>query len=486
MLYFMNFILTYKKTSLFILGLLSATLFAPVNFLPVGFVTFPILLILVDKESPRKAFYLGWVFAFGHFAAGLYWISISLFVDISRFWWLLPFSISLIPAALALYVALCCFFYCKISNQLRLDSKIVKILLFSSIWVVFEILRSLLFSGLPWNLLGYSLFFWDIIPQIASKVSIYGLTFISLIFFTIPYFFYQNDLKNINNIIYLALCLTLVVFLIIFGYLQMNYEQNSVKKSIKVRLIQPNTKQTDKWSQEERYNSFVKNIEYSKGDFMEKSGQKPDYIIWSEAAVPYILKDDRKFLLNEMVEIIPKDSLLITGAMRAQYDKNNKIKQIWNSIFIINHNAKITNFYDKSHLVPFGEYIPLSQFLPFLSKITYGSLDFSSGKGNKTINLGSDISFSPLICYEIIFPWKIIDNNTKPDFIINITNDAWFGKSSGPYQHLNMARMRAIENQMPVIRVANSGITAIIDKNGRLLKKIDLSKDGKLDFILEF
>lgn len=109
-LYFMNLILTYKKTSLFILGLLSATMFAPVNFLPIGFVTFSILLILVDKESPRKAFYLGWIFAFGHFSAGLYWISISLFVDISRFWWLLPFSISLIPAALAIYTALCCFF----------------------------------------------------------------------------------------------------------------------------------------------------------------------------------------------------------------------------------------------------------------------------------------------------------------------------------------------------------------------------------------
>ena len=149
----------------------------------------------------------------------------------------------------------------------------------------FEILRSLLFSGLPWNLLGYSLFFWDIIPQIASKISIYGLTFISLIFFTIPYFFLHKTISKILKILFiLALCLTLMVFLIIFGYVQMSYEQNSVKKSIKVRLIQPNTKQIDKWSQEERYNSFVKNIEYSKGDFMEKSGQKPDYIIWSEAA----------------------------------------------------------------------------------------------------------------------------------------------------------------------------------------------------------
>ncbi|MDB2550575.1 apolipoprotein N-acyltransferase [Rickettsiales bacterium] len=484
----MKFIVNYQKTCLFILGLLTALLFAPIGFFPIGFLAFSVLLILLDGrrvKNAREAFYLGWFFAFGHFAAGLYWISISLFVDIAQFWWLLPFSLSLIPAALALYVALCCYFYCKIIDKFAIKDKIIKIFLFACLWIIFEILRSILFSGLPWNLLGYSLFFWNLMPQIASKIGIYGLSFVAIIFFTIPYFCYKNDFTKLKNKIYLLFCAILLIFIVIFGHLQIN-SGNKQLKSIKIRLIQPNIKQEDKWSKEERYNSFLKNITYSRGDFDNREGQKPDYIIWSEASTPYVLGNENKFLLNKISEAIPKGSKLITGALRAGYDKDNKLKQIWNSLFVINSDAKIINFYDKSHLVPFGEYIPLSQFLPFLSKITYGSLDFSSGGGNKTIQLSDDISFSPLICYEIIFPWKVFDHDNKPDFIINITNDAWFGVSSGPYQHLNMARMRAIENQIPVIRVANSGVTAIIDKNGQIIKKIDLGQEGRLDFELKF
>ena len=480
----MKFIFIYQKTTLLILGLLSALLFGPINFFPIGFFAFPILLILIDQNTAKKAFYLGWFFAFGHFAAGLYWISISLFVDIAHFWWLLPFSLSLIPAALAIYMALCCYFYRKITIKFQIEDKIIKILLFSIIWVIFEILRSILFSGLPWNLLGYSLFFWDLIPQIGSKIGIYGLSFIALIFLTIPYFFYQNSLKKTKNILYLLFSIILLIFMIIFGHFQINSDHKE-KKSVKIRLVQPNIKQEDKWSLEERFNSFLKNITYSKGDFMGKSGEKADYIIWSEASVPYILGNGSK-LLNKIAEIIPENSLLVTGALRADFNKNNDLKKVWNSIFVINSKAKITNFYDKSHLVPFGEYIPFSKFLPFLSKITYGSLDFSSGQGNKTIMLNNNLSFSPLICYEIIFPWKVINQNNRPDFMINITNDAWFGNSSGPYQHLDMARMRAIENQMPVIMVANTGITAIIDRKGRIAKKIDLNDEGRLDFILKF
>lgn len=478
-----NFISSYQKISLFILGLLSALLFAPINFFPIGFLAFSIVLILIDKEKPRKSFYLGWFFAFGHFAAGLYWISISLFVDIAHFWWLLPFSLSLIPATLALYLALCCYFYRQICDKFQIKDKIIKIFLFSFLWLIFEILRSILFSGLPWNLLGYSFFFWDLMPQIASKITVYGLSFLAILFFSIPYFCYQNNLKNKKNLIFLIFCSILLIFIIIFGYFQINSGQNHSKLA-KIRLIQPNIKQEDKWNEESRYNSFLKNITLSRGNFMSQKGQKPDYIIWSEASIPYILGNDRKLLLNKIATIIPENSLLITGAPRAKYDKNYQIEKIWNSIFVINSDAQIINFYDKSHLVPFGEYIPFSGFLPFLSKITYGSLDFSSGNGNKTIKLSKNTSFSPLICYEIIFPWKIIDQNNRPDFIINITNDAWFGKSSGPFQHLDMARMRAIENKIAVIRVANSGITAIIDKNGRVIKKIPLNDEGRLDFEL--
>ena len=174
-----------------------------------------------------------------------------------------------------------------------------------------------------------------------------------------------------------------------------------------------------------------------------------------------------------------KDKILITGAIRGEV-KNNTLDKMFNSIFII-QNGKILNYYDKSILVPFGEFIPFSKYLPFVKKITQGSMEFSKGSGNQTINIDG-LKVSPIICYEVIFPNNIIDKNNRPDIIVNLTNDGWFGNSSGPYQHLIATKFRAIENQLPIVRVSNSGITAYINEYGVITKKISLSKTGILDY----
>ena len=170
--------------------------------------------------------------------------------------------------------------------------------------------------------------------------------------------------------------------------------------------------------------------------------------------------------------------MLISGGVRGKIE-NNKLKQVQNSIFIFQNN-KILDYYDKTILVPFGEYIPFKKFLPFIEKITHGTIDFSKGKQNKTIEIDG-LKISPIVCYEVIFPNRVIDKNNKPDIIINLTNDGWFGTSSGPYQHLVATKFRAIENNLPIIRVSNSGITAYIDNYGRIIKKIKLHKVDFLD-----
>ena len=200
-----------------------------------------------------------------------------------------------------------------------------------------------------------------------------------------------------------------------------------------------------------------------------------DIIIWAESSIPYLMTQYSK--LNQNFEQL-NEKILITGAIRASI-KNREIEELWNSIFIFK-NGNILDYYDKNILVPFGEYIPFSKYLPFIKKLTNGNIEFSKGNGNKTINI-NNIKISPIICYEIVFPQNVIDKKNPPDLIVNLTNDGWFGNSSGPYQHLNIAKFRAVENKIPIIRVSNSGISAYIDEYGRIQQKIPLDISKTLD-----
>ena len=251
----------------------------------------------------------------------------------------------------------------------------------------------------------------------------------------------------------------------------------------KFRLVQPAIEQKDKWNADSRYDSFLENIRLSKQDGFEKI----NYVIWSESAVPYVLNPKTSYgFLNSIASATSENGFVITGALRAKFkndeDVDKKLDKIWNTIFVIDNQAKIVNSYDKNHLVPFGEYIPFADLFPFISKITDGGVNFSSGNGIKTIKLGrNNPSFSPLICYEAIFPNNIIDKKRPPQFLLNLTNDAWFGSSSGPYQHFDMVRMRSIEYGLPIIRVANSGISGLINPVGQVVASIPLNEKGIID-----
>lgn len=457
----------------FVVGGVGALSFAPFNFFLAAIFSFCALYFLLEKVDydSKQTFWLGFFFGFGYFLAGIYWIAISLLVDVVKFAWLIPFALSLIPSALAFYVAFTCLIYQKICKRFNFEEEYQKIIIFAIIFTVLEILRCYLFTGFAWNLLGYSLFFDEYFVQSANIFGVYGLGFFALLFAFSPVLLIRKTKANLLFFSFLAF-LFVVNFIYGFSFIKNN---KLVEKSEEIRIVQGNIKQDLKWNPRKKFMNFKKHIDIS--NFESKNGLK--VIIWPETAVPYAVGLDKN--LNKMLaDVATKDSFLVTGALRLEIGKNiYDVKKAYNSVFFVDEKAQMKH-YDKHHLVPFGEYVPLQKFFPFIKKITAGGDGFSSGKGPKTIEM-KGLKISPLLCYEVIFPDKIIDEKNRPDLLVNVTNDAWFGVSSGPFQHLNMARMRAIEYGISLARAANSGVSAYISPTGEVVRKIGLNKTGFFD-----
>lgn len=465
-----------------IAGCFCSLAFAPFHFFVAAMVSLSAFYLLLDEcKTKKETFWMGFSYGFGYFLSGIYWIAISLLVDATSFAWLIPFALTLIPAALAAYVALFSLSYKFVINRFFLFKTYQKILVFTICWLFFEILRSLLFTGFPWNLLGY-IWMMDVsFAQLAKVFGIYGLSVFAILICLFPTLFLKiKGLKSPSEVvrgdkILAVILLILFVLNFIWGYVYINQTKATYDNSIKLRLVQGNIKQEMKWDSEQKYKNFLKHINLS----ISKPLDNISAVIWSETAIPYAI-DNSSELKRMLRRATPPQGVLISGALRLEVNNNSsQITNAWNSVFAFDKKGVIDS-YDKHHLVPFGEYVPLQKYLPFVQKITQGSVGFSKGDGPKTI-VTKDFSFSPLICYEVIFSDKTLDKKSRPDLLANLTNDAWFGKSSGPYQHFDMSKMRAIEYGIPMARVANSGITALIDPFGRVIKKIDLNQSGIID-----
>jgi len=464
----------------FFVGVSCCFAFAPLNFFPAAIISLSVFYFLLEKEEQKKPiFWLGFFYGFGYFLAGIYWISISLLVEPEKFAWLIPFALTLIPSALALYLALFAISYKFLVAKFKLTQTHQKIILFAITWLVFEILRSVLFTGFPWNLLGYIWMFDVHFAQLASVFGIYGLSFFAVLICLFPTLFLRsNSLKKPKEIslfdkIFAVILIVFFAANLVFGFSRVDDKKLVTDDKTKLRLVQANIKQEMKWDGEQKYKNFLKHIELTNSQSLDDVKA----VIWSETSVPYVI-DGNPELMKNLSLAVPQEGSLITGAIRLEHDED-VIKNVWNSVFVIGKSG-VTSFYDKHHLVPFGEYVPLQKFLPFVEKITGGGVGFSEGEGPQTIATSS-FSFSPLVCYEVIFSDEIVQKNSRPDLLINLTNDAWFGVSSGPYQHFNMARMRAIEQGISLARVAGTGITAFVDPFGRVVKKIDLNQEGVID-----
>jgi len=461
-----------KYAASLFLGAICSLAFAPFHFFLVGAISLSGFYLLLEKvEAKKSVFWLGFAYGFGYFLTGVYWIAISLLVDAEKFAWLIPFALTLIPAVLALYVALFAISYKFFIKQLRPLFTYQKILIFALCWLFFEILRATLFTGFPWNLLGYIWMFDVNFAQAGNVFGIYGLSVLAVLTCLFPILFFTK--RTLGDKIFATIIAVFFVGNFIYGYFSIDEKKLVYDHKTTIRLVQGNVEQEMKWNLQQKYRNFLKHIELTNSRSLEGINS----VIWSETSVPYIF-DSKPQLLEKLKLATPKNGTLITGGLRIEGSEDD-LKNVWNSVFALDWNGVFAT-YDKHHLVPFGEYVPLQKYVPFINKITEGAVGFSQGEGAKTIKTPS-FSFSPLLCYEVIFSGQISDKKNRPDLLINLTNDAWFGVSSGPYQHFDMARMRSIESGISLARVANTGITAFIDPFGRVVDKINLNQSGIID-----
>jgi apolipoprotein N-acyltransferase len=464
----------------FALGALLAAALPPVDLTPVIFIAFPGLLWLDEGSTgPWASVRLGYVFGLGFFVAGLYWIAAALFVDIARFWWALPFAVLGLPAYLAFYPAAALGATSLATIRLRLPAG-ARVCLFAAAWCAAEWARGHWLTGLPWNLLGYA---WSggfpgslAVLQSVAWIGIYGLSVITVLAGALPTLAGVPSLQPMTQARRAAPALGAALLILVpmaVGAIRLQLVPAGLTGTW-LRLVQPSIPETLKWDPAAAEANFHRLIELSSGPAEHPLAA----VLWPEAAAPFLLERDGPHRAA-VAAAAPRGGYVITGALRADPPPGPPTR-LWNSVEAIDGAGVIRARYDKAHLVPFGEYVPFSEVLP-VGKITPGSIDLSAGPGPQTIALPGLPAFSPIICYEAIFPGVVVDEEARPAWILNVTNDSWYGRSSGPYQHFAIARTRAIEEGLPLVRVADNGISGVVDPVGRIVARTGLDSIGHAD-----
>jgi apolipoprotein N-acyltransferase len=452
-----------------VLGAAASGALPPVHALPLLIVAFTGLMWQIEgARRGRGAFAVGWWFGFGHFTVGLYWIAHALLVDAAKFGWLIPFAVGGLAAGFAIYTGLV-----GLAVRLLRGRGLSGVLLLAVAWMLAEWARAHALTGFPWNLIGTA---WAAIPammQPASLAGLYGLGFVTVAIAAMPATLARRGAGLSQRWIGTAAAAAVLALCWSYGSVRLAAAGDDVVPGVRLRLVQPDIPQSLKWNPDLAEQHFQRVLALSHAPGFEHR----THVIWPESAVPFTLTQNLPRRLS-VATAVPPGGLVITGATRGE-NRNGTI-QAWNSLHAINGAGDIVATYDKFHLVPFGEYQPLRGVLP-IDKITPGQIDFSPGPGPVTLALPGMPKASPLICYEIIFPAAVVSRAERPQWLLNVTNDAWFGISSGPYQHFAGARFRAVEEGLPLVRAANNGVSAIVDPYGRIITSLDLGRSGIVD-----
>lgn len=462
--------------SLCVAGALLTFSFAPVSWWGLILLGVPHLLnVLRQSNGSRSAFFIGGSFGFGCYSASMYWISFSFGVDLEAFAWLIPFTVFGLPLFFAVFPGLAAALTYSSSKDQPMWFFALN---FALLWTIMEYARSVALTGFPWSLIGYVWSDVIVLMQVTSLVGIYGLSFLTLLWASLPVvLLYNQGWRLRSNQIYSFIILLTLSGAIIFGLNRLNSSEPSNVDGVMLRLVQPNIPQKIKMDRSRVLEIYELLLDLS----LTESTHKITHVIWPEAALPQDIQNDpvaRKYVALAA----PENGYLLMGATR--YTGQGESYRIFNSFFVLDAQGTIKAIYDKSHLVPFGEYVPLRSLFPKgFKKLTLGSIDFSEGSGVQSIKTPGAPPLSALICYEIIFPGNVMPQSAavRPEWMLNITNDAWFGKTFGPYQHFSIAKTRAIEEGVPLIRVANTGISGVIDSYGRVLHVLDLNQRGIID-----
>ncbi len=486
-------------------GALSVFAMAPFLAWPIMFVTFPVLIWLLDAVALRgddlaplssyrkrilNAAAVGWGFGFGYFLLSTYWIGYAFYVDAERYAALMPLAVASLAAALGLFYAVAGALSAALWRR-----GYARIAGFVFAFFCAEAARGYLFTGFPWNLFGEGVAANDAHMQMAAYIGVYGLTLAALFIFSAPAAAISAPQARLAR---LWTPISLALFALSASYLFGSYRLGEVAGEVegaRVRIVQPNIAQVDKWKPENRSWIFERALELSLHGTSGEDISRFTHVIWPESSVPVLFGfNDGIFspqVRDRLAAIIPHGTSLIIGAERAEGEQpaqgGYRFDRVFNSLFVLEEGAKINAVYDKNHLVPFGEYVPLQNVLTAIGFRAFShQLDgFQAGFNKATImHTPRAPAFLPLICYEIIFPGRVENETKRPGWLVNVTNDAWFGASTGPYQHLYQARIRAVEEGLPVMRAANTGVSAVIDPFGRVLAQLDLGIAGALDYAL--
>lgn len=467
----------------FLLGAFVVLALPPVHFVAALVPGFVCLVWLLDgTKTFRQAFALGWWFGFGFFVAGLYWVTEAFLVDAERFGWMAPFALAFGAGALALETGLAL----GLCRLLWRRGSVFRIFLLTAIWTGAEMLRGAAFTGFPWNLIGSVWTQWGEPLQAAAIIGVFGLSYVSVFAAAAPALLGdQPSLRSAGSfrLVMAASFIILPLMLVAYGSDRLPDGRSNVSFA-DLRLVQPDIKQADKWKYDRRTGHVAKQIRMGlqgPDPAQPKMLGEKGVIIWAETAVPFGLPLQAD-VLSALGRSVPKGATMIVGAPRP-VRTTEQPRPVYNSAFIISDGGSIQDTYDKHHLVPFGEYLPFRDILrPLgLERLAQGHGDFQPGPGPRTLALNGLPPVSILICYEIIFSGRVVDPDNRPAWILNMTNDAWFGSSAGPYQHFAAAKLRAVEQGLPVVRVANGGISAIIDGFGREQGRLGLGVSGVLD-----
>lgn len=440
-----------------IAGSLLTLTYAPFDCWIVGFISFYMLLTLLENAATVvKAALYGFVFGFFYFATSLYWIGIALTVDIGTFFWLLPFAVCGIPTLLAVFIALLAAMAKGLSS-----SRMCLGLVFAILWPVTELLRSKIPFEFPWHHIAYTLSNHQNLLQISHCLGVSLTSLFVMLIFVTPFVAKRN-----------YSILACVVLLSVWGIgVYRNHQAIEETYDLNLRLVQPCLHDFHMGDDEIKLRNLQKLLSVTLMDL----SPNVNVIIWPEAALQYTLWEESK-LPQKLGKILPSEAVLVTGSDRMDAQNN-----VYNSLVAISSSGQTLMTYDKVHLVPFGEFIPYRSLLFFMKKITDGIGDFSRGvpPTESTDYDPLTTAFYPLICYEVLFP--LADSANSKKWLLNITNDAWFGNSLGPYQHLAMARFKAVSEGMSLVRVANNGISAVISPYGTVQQSLGLNVEGVID-----
>ncbi|RUP08940.1 apolipoprotein N-acyltransferase [Hyphomicrobium sp.] len=472
-------------------GGLSALAFAPFFAFPVFFLTLPVFVWLIDGSADwRRAFSAGWFFGFGYFFFNLFWIGEAFLVEADKFAWLLPFAVTLLPAGLALFWGIA-----AAVARLFWSDGIGRLFVFAITLSLAEWLRGHILTGFPWNLVGYALTYPLPLMQSAALFGAYGLTAIALFIFPAPLVVLggRRAPLSIRKIVgAIALGAVPIALLLACGAWRLQTPETFVP-NVKLRIVQPSVPQREKWMAEYQRRIFDDHVALS---LANPAGEKDSlagitHLVWPEAAMPFFPLE-APVALDILANVLPPGTTLITGALRhdpspAPGTAPPADARALNSILVLNERAEPIATYDKINLVPFGEYVPWEATLATIGiqKLTHGRGSF--GVGSQPRPLMAIPGLPPalgLVCYEALFPGNIVQGTERPGVLINVTNDGWFGESTGPYQHFHQARIRAVEEGAPLLRAANNGISAVVDPYGRALQVLGLNVRGVIDSAL--